>query len=80
MALNQKERDWLQWLHQAKRKQITQREAAERMQVTERWVRELLRRMKRQKDGVVIHGLRGPTIESPHCHRDAAEGNGDRES
>jgi DNA-binding Lrp family transcriptional regulator len=59
MALNQKERDWLQWLHQAKRKQITQREAAERMQVTERWVRELLRRMKRQKDGVVIHGLRG---------------------
>lgn len=22
MALNQKERDWLQWLHQAKRKQI----------------------------------------------------------
>lgn len=59
MALNQKERDWLQWLHQAKRKQITQREAAERMQVTERWVRELLRRMKRQKDSVVIHGLRG---------------------
>lgn len=59
MALNQKERDWLQWLHQAKRRQITQREAAERMQVSQRWVRELLRRMKRQKDGVVIHGLRG---------------------
>jgi DNA-binding Lrp family transcriptional regulator len=59
MALNQKERDWLQWLHQAKRKQITQREAAQRMQVSERWVRQLLRRMKRQKDRVVVHGLRG---------------------
>ena len=42
MALNQKERDWLQWLHQAKRKQITQRESAQRMQVSERWVRRLL--------------------------------------
>ena len=52
MALNQKERDWLQWLHQAKRKQITQREAAQRMQVSERWVRQLLRRMKRQQDRV----------------------------
>lgn len=59
MALNQKERDWLQWLYQAKRKQITQREAAQRMQVSERWVRRLLRRMKRQKDRVVVHGLRG---------------------
>jgi DNA-binding Lrp family transcriptional regulator len=59
MALNRKERDWLQWLHQAKRKQITQREAAQRMQVSERWVRQLLRRMKRQKDRVVVHGLRG---------------------
>jgi DNA-binding Lrp family transcriptional regulator len=59
MALNQKERDWLQWLHQAKRKQITQKEAAKRMQVTERWVRKLLARMKRQKDRVVVHGLRG---------------------
>ena len=59
MALKQKERDWLQWLHQAKRKQITQREAAQRMQVSERWVRQLLRRMKRQQDRVVVHGLRG---------------------
>ncbi len=59
MALNEKERDWLQWLHQAKRKQITQKEAALRMQVSERWVRRLLARMKRQKDQVVVHGLRG---------------------
>ncbi|MGC2745235.1 MAG: hypothetical protein WA672_18855 [Candidatus Angelobacter sp.] len=69
MALNQKERDWLQWLHQAKRKHITQREAAQRMQISQRWVRRLLQRMKREKDGVVVHGLRG----RPSNRRIAAE-------
>src|SRR5580704_19500166 len=59
ITMNQKERDWLQWLHQAKKKQITQQEAAARMGVSERWVRKLLARMKRKKDGVVVHGLRG---------------------
>jgi transposase len=38
---------------------MTQREAAERMEVAERWVRKLLRRMKREGDRVVVHGLRG---------------------
>jgi hypothetical protein len=38
---------------------MTQREAAERMGVSERWVRKLLRRMKRQGDAMVVHGLRG---------------------
>jgi hypothetical protein len=33
MALTQKERDWLDWLKQAKRKQVKQQEAAERMGV-----------------------------------------------
>ncbi len=59
IMMNQKQRDWLQWLHQAKRKQITQATAAQRMGVSERWVRKLLRRMKREKDHVVVHGLRG---------------------
>jgi transcriptional regulator with XRE-family HTH domain len=59
MALTQKERDRLDWLKQAQRKQITQREAAERMGVSERWVRKLLRRMKSEKDRVVVHKLRG---------------------
>jgi len=59
IMMNQKQRDWLQWLHQAKRKQITQSTAAQRMGVSERWVRKLLRRMKREKDRVVVHGLRG---------------------
>ena len=57
MALTQKERDRLE--QQAKRKQITQRRAAELMQVSERWVRKLLRRMKTEKDRVVVHKLRG---------------------
>ena len=59
MALTQRERDWLDWLKQAKRKQITQREAAERMGVSERWVRRLLKRMQSEKDKVVVHKLRG---------------------
>jgi hypothetical protein len=56
ITMNQKQRDWLQWLHQAKRKRITQATAAQRMGVSERWVRKLLRRMKREKDRGVVHG------------------------
>ena len=48
--MNQKERDWLDWLKQAKAKTITQRKAAENMEVEERWVRTLLKRMKRKGD------------------------------
>ena len=59
MALTQQERDWLDWLKQAKRKQITQRQAAEQMEVSERWVRKLLQRMKQEGDRVVVHKLRG---------------------
>ncbi len=59
ILMNQKERDRLHWLKQARRKQICQREAAERIGVSERWVRKLLRRMRREGDRVVVHGLRG---------------------
>ena len=38
---------------------MTQREAAEKMGVSQRWVRKLLRRMKKDGDEVVVHGLRG---------------------
>jgi len=57
--MNQKERDWLDWLKQATEKTITQRKAAENMEVDERWVRTLLKRLKRKGDAVVVHGLRG---------------------
>jgi transposase len=59
IAMSQEERDWLEWLKRARDKKMTQREAAERMGVSQRWVRKLLRRMKREGDRVVVHGLRG---------------------
>src|SRR5258708_13096144 len=59
IAMSQGERDWLDWLKRARDGKMTQREAAERMGVSERWVRKLLRRMKKQGDTVVVHGLRG---------------------
>jgi transposase len=59
--MSQQERDWLDWLKRARDGKLTQREAAERMGVSERWVRKLLRRMNKQGDTVVIHGLRGRT-------------------
>ena len=59
IAMSQQERDWLDWLKRAKDGKVTQREAAERMEVSERWVRTLLKRMKKQGDAVVVHGLRG---------------------
>ena len=69
MALTQKQRDRLDLLKQAQRKQITQRKAAERMQVSERWVRQLLKRMKTEKDRVVVHKLR----DRPSHRRRSAE-------
>src|SRR6202162_2978508 len=59
MEMSQKERDRLDWLKRARDKKMTQREVAERMGVSDRWVRKLLRRMKREGDHVVVHGLRG---------------------
>ena len=57
--MSQQERDWLDWLKRARDGKMTQCEAAERMGVTDRWVRRLLRRMKKERDAVVVHGLRG---------------------
>jgi DNA-binding Lrp family transcriptional regulator len=59
LEMSQEERDKLEWLKRARDKVISQSEAAERLGVSERWVRKLLRRMKKQGDGVVVHGLRG---------------------
>ena len=59
IGMSQEERDKLEWLKRAKDKVISQREAARKMGVSDRWVRKLLRRMKKQGDAVVVHGLRG---------------------
>ena len=62
IAMSHEERDWLEWLKRARDGRMTQREAAERMDVAERWVRKLLQRMKKEKDAVVMHGLRGKPL------------------
>jgi hypothetical protein len=59
IAMNQEERDWLEWLKRAQDGVVTQRQAAEKMEVSERWVGKLLVRLKTYGDGVVVHGLRG---------------------
>ena len=59
IAMSQDERDDLYWLRRVEAGSMTQREAAEKMGVTARWVRKLVKRMKKEGDAVVVHGLRG---------------------
>ena len=59
IAMSQEERDDLDWLKRVKAGSLTQREAALKMGVSDRWVRTLLKRMSKQGDAVVVHGLRG---------------------
>jgi len=59
IAMSQEEREKLEWLKRARDKGISQREAASKIGVSDRWVRKLLKRMKKQGDRVVVHGLRG---------------------
>jgi transposase len=61
IAMSQTERDDLDWLKRVEAGSMTQREAAEKMGVTARWVRKLVKRMKKEGDAVVVHGLRGRT-------------------
>src|SRR3954453_8818896 len=61
IAMSQDERDDLHWLKRVEAGSMTQREAAEKMGVTARWVRKLVKRMKKEGDAVVVHGLRGRT-------------------
>lgn len=58
LQMNQKERDRLKVLHEARERHITQRQAAEQMGVTERRVRQLMARMRKEGDRAVIHKLR----------------------
>jgi transposase len=59
IAMNQEERDWLEWLKRVQDGVVTQQHAAAKMGVSGRWVRKLLARMKTDGDAVVVHGLRG---------------------
>ncbi len=57
--MTQRDRDRLEVLKRALKKQITQKQAAEELEITERHVRRLLVRLREQGDRAVIHGLRG---------------------
>ncbi len=69
IAMSRKERDDLDWLKRAKEGSISQREAAQKMGVIDRWVRTLLKRMTKQGDAVVVHGLRAhrALLLGRHC-------------
>ncbi|HVA00269.1 MAG TPA: helix-turn-helix domain-containing protein, partial [Terriglobia bacterium] len=57
--MNQKERDRLQVLHEAEKGRITQKQAGAQLKLSERWVRELVRRVRKEGDGGILHRLRG---------------------
>ena len=57
--MTQAERDRLVTLKKAKKKLITQRQAAEDLGCTERQIRRMLKRLAKDGDKSVIHGLRG---------------------
>jgi transposase len=59
IAMTQEERDRLYWLKQARPKAIKKKKAAEKLGVSTRWVRTMLKRLKREGDRAVVHGLRG---------------------
>ncbi len=59
---------------------MTQREAAQKMGVSDRWVRKLLKRMSKQGDAVVVHGLRGRPSNRKLADRDAKTSAGDPEA
>src|SRR5215469_17756878 len=55
----QQDRDRLVTLRKAQNKLITQRQAGEESGIGERQVRRLLKRLRKEGDRAVIHGLRG---------------------
>ena len=57
--LTQKERDRLKVRHEVGQGHLTQRAAAGQLGISERWVREMVRRVRKQGDRAVVHGLRG---------------------
>lgn len=46
-------------MNEVKDGHLTQAEGATQLTLSERWVREMVRRLRKGGDGVVVHGLRG---------------------
>src|SRR5206468_9930700 len=80
LMLSTKDRDRLKILHEVKRKHLTQRAAAQQLGVSDRWVRELLRRVKKEGDRGVVHPGAGAGVEpapaGKRAHQNAEAGAG----
>jgi transposase len=59
MTLSERERDRLKVLHEVEQGHLKQRQGSEQLGMSERGFRKLLRRFRKNKDGAVLHGLRG---------------------
>lgn len=57
--MSQRERDRLKVLHEAGHGHLTQKQAGAQLKLSERWVRELMRRLRKEGDGGILHRLRG---------------------
>ncbi len=57
--MSQRDRDRLKVLHEAERGHLTQKQAGAQLKLSERWVRELVRRLRKEGDGGILHRLRG---------------------
>jgi transposase len=69
VEMSQRERDRLKVLYGVSRKERSQKEAARLLKLTTRQVRRLVRRLDKQGDQGLVHGLRG----QPSNHRLATE-------
>jgi transposase len=66
VGLSKVERDRLVVLRQVKGGKLTQRAAAEQLGLSARWVKKLMKRLKRDGDGGLAHGLRGRASNRGH--------------
>src|SRR5947207_4503779 len=82
LVLSTKDRDRLKVLHEVKRKHLTQRAAAQQLGVSDRWVRELLRRVKKEGGRRPGRGASGagagvePAPAGKRAHQNAEAGAG----
>jgi hypothetical protein len=59
LLLTQRDRDRLKVLQEVRKGHLRQTQAAEQLKLSERWVRALVKRIGRQGDRAIVHGLRG---------------------
>jgi transposase len=57
--MSARERDRLKVLHEVRKRHITQKQAGVELGISVRWVRTLLKRLRKEGDSALRHGLRG---------------------